>query len=122
MIIEEMMIDTGFRGKSYGWERIKIRDTETGVVYLQLTNAPVNSQVLYFEHQNFTSNNQSILFLSQRFASRNAGWDLFRVDVNGTNLVQLTDEEYSLGFPIPAPDKARSIYGVRENSLLSLNV
>ena len=82
MIIEEMMIDTGFRGKSYGWERIKIRDTETGVVYLQLTNAPVNSQVLYFEHQNFTSNNQSILFLSQRFASRNAGWDLFRVDVD----------------------------------------
>jgi len=27
-----MMINTGFRGKSYGWERIKIRDLETGVV------------------------------------------------------------------------------------------
>jgi len=26
------MVNTGFRGKSYGWERIKIRDLETGVV------------------------------------------------------------------------------------------
>ncbi|MCS5610314.1 MAG: oligogalacturonate lyase family protein, partial [Candidatus Poribacteria bacterium] len=120
--IGEIMIDTGFRGKSYGWERIKIRDPETGVIYLQLTNAPVNSQVLYFEHQNFTSDNQSVLFLSQRFASRNSGWDLFRVSVDGTNLVQLTDEEYSLGSPIPSPNKARSIYGVRKNSLLLLDI
>ena len=28
------MVNTGFRGKSYGWERIKIRDLETGVVQL----------------------------------------------------------------------------------------
>ncbi len=112
----------GQRGQSYEWERIKLRDPETGVYYWQLTNAPLHSRSLYFEHPNFTADNRSLLFLSQRVASRNSGWDLFRVDVDGSNLVQLSDEEHPFGSPIPSPDIARVIYGVRGNALLALNV
>jgi oligogalacturonide lyase len=112
----------GHQGKSYGWERIKLRDPETGLVYTQLTNAPVNSRVLYFEHPSFTADNQSILFYSQRQATRDSGWDLFRVDADGTDLVQLTDDEHSIGSPIPAPDSARIVYAVRGNALLAFNI
>ncbi len=112
----------GHRGKSYGWERIRSRDAETGLEYLQLTNAPVNSRVLYFEHPSFTADNMSLLFYSQRVASRDSGWDLFRVDVDGTDLVQLTDDEHSFGSPIPAPDSARTLYAVRGNALLAFDI
>jgi Tol biopolymer transport system component len=110
------------RGKSYEWERIKLRDPETGVYYIQLTNAPLHSNCLYFEHPNFTADNRSLLFYSQRMASRNSGHDLFRVDVDGSDLVQLSDEEHPFGSPIPSPDSARVIYGVRGNALLALNI
>ena len=116
------VVYAGHRGKSYGWERIKMRDPQTGLEYVQVTNAPVNSQVLYFEHPNFTADNQTLFFLSQRVASRDSGWDLFRVDADGTDLVQLTDDEHPLGGPIPSPDNPRELYGIRGNALLALDI
>ncbi len=112
----------GERGKSYEWERIKQRDPETGVYYVQLTNAPLHSRTLYFENPNFTVDNRTLLFLSQRMASRNSDWDLFRVDADGRNLVQLSDEKHPLGSPIPSPGTPRVIYGVRDNALLALDI
>ena len=56
---------TGHQGQAYEWERIRVRVPETGVIYMQLTNAPVNSQVLYFEHRN--NYLQRPVFLAFRF-------------------------------------------------------
>lgn len=110
------------RGTEFGGERITMTDAETGAQYTQVSNAPVNSIVVYYENPSFTADNETMLFHSQRIAMRGAPWDLFRVDADGTNLVQLTDEAHPLRNPRPAPDRPRVLYGVRESSLISLDI
>ena len=110
------------RGTDYGSERISLTDPETGAEYTQLTNAPVHSRVLYFEQHSFTADNRTLLFLSQRIAKRGAPWDVYRVDADGMNLVQLSDEKHPFALPVPAHDDARLVYGVRDDALWSLDI
>ena len=110
------------RGTEHGSERISLADGTTGTEYIQLTSASVPSHVLYFEQHSFTADNQTLLFSSQRVAMRGAPWDVYRVDADGMNLVQLSDEEHPLALPVPAERNPRQIYGVRGSALLMLDI
>lgn len=85
------------KGKAYGIERIRRMDPETGVPYLQLTSFPTISMPLPYVYMSltnsFTSDSRTIVFSSQRSNHRDAPFDLFRVDVDGANLVQLTERD-----------------------------
>ena len=109
------------RGSSFGCERIEIMDDVTGAFILQLTAAQTFSTNYYFEHNSFLCDDRTLVFNSQRYPGRGAPLDMFRVDEDGRNLTQLTDEKHPLGyFSFPAW-KSRLIYGTRENRLICLN-
>jgi len=108
------------RGQTFGREAVEIMDEATGALMVRLTSAPLFSVNLYFEHNSFLGDDKALLFLSQRYPGRGVPWDLFRVDEDGRNLAQLTDEKHPLGHPIPAWE-GRLIYGFRRNILLSLD-
>jgi hypothetical protein len=96
-------------------------DPVTGAFILQLTTAQNASAKLYFELQSFLCDDKTIVFHSQRTPGRGAPMELFRVDVDGANLAQLTDESHPLDHPVPSW-KERAVYGLRGNVLIRLNV
>jgi len=91
------------KGKTYTPERISFTDARTGVRLLQLTSFPTMSMSLSYYAMNFTPDSKTLIFLSQREPKRDAPWDLFRVDVDGLNLTQLTESEGLGGFAL-SPD------------------
>lgn len=80
------------KGSNYGTEAVHFCDPKTGAEIVQLTNNPTVSTNLYFENINFTQDSKSVLFMSKDGAGRDAKSNLFRCDVNGRNLIQLTDD------------------------------
>jgi oligogalacturonide lyase len=108
------------KGKNHNSERVHYRDARTGTPILQVTNFPCISISLGYYAGAFTPDSQRILLLSQREASRDAPYDLFRVDVNGANLVQLTDTADLSGCAIsPAGD---AVFFMRGQSLWKLDL
>jgi hypothetical protein len=86
------------KGKTYPSERVHFRDARTGTPILQITNFPTISWALSYAVRTFTPDSRRFLFLSQRAASRDAPFDVFRVDTDGSNLVQLTESEGLSGY------------------------
>lgn len=109
------------RGTTYGREVIERTDPVTGAFVIQLTAAQNASAKLYFELQSFLCDDRTIIFHSQRVPGRGAPVELFRVDTDGRNLTQLTDDQHPLTHPVPAWT-TRSVYGLRKNVLIRLDV
>ena len=86
------------KGTTYNHERIEFVDSRTGVRLMQVTSFPTMSMALPYFRRNFTTDSNTFVFLSQSEARRDAPWHLFRVDVDGMNLTQLTDGEGATGF------------------------
>lgn len=80
------------KGTNYGTEAVHFCDPQTGADIVQLTNNPTISSNLYFENINFTPDSKTVLFCSKDGSSRDAKVNLFRCDVNGRNLIQITDD------------------------------
>jgi oligogalacturonide lyase len=110
------------RGTNYGGEQIEMADQATGASIIQITSAPVPSQGFYFEYPSFNAANDTLFFYTQRIGMRGAPWDLCRATPDGSNLVQLSDEEYPLEYAYPDPNDPHAIYGVRENALIRLDI
>ncbi len=79
------------KGDTHGMERIEFTDPQTGAHIVQLTSNVTMSNNLYFEECPFTPDSCTLIFASRRSAERRAPRDLFRVNADGTDLVQLTD-------------------------------
>ena len=110
------------RGATFGSEENAFVCRETGALVRQLTSASVHSHAFYFEQTSFTADNNTLIFVSQRTAGRGVPWDLFKVDVDGKNMVQISDEEHPFCAAIPSPDEERVLYTTRGNSLYALDV
>lgn len=96
-------------------ERVRFEDPETGVMGWQLTSFPAHSAHFSYHQNNFTPDSKTLLVRSQRMAARDAPWDLYRVDADGLNLVQLTDSDDVRG-AVMGPDGAW-VYFTRGGSL-----
>lgn len=79
------------RGKHYPSERRFFKDPVTGVNITQLSSFPTVNMKFYFHVNAFTPDSKSVVFYSYRTAQRDAQIDVFKVDVDGMNLIQLTD-------------------------------
>lgn len=86
-------IDTMARGRTYPSERIHFADARTGTPIVQLTAHPTVGFCLGYTNRCFTPDSRTMILMLQRSANRDAPLDLFRVDVDGTNLTQLTECE-----------------------------
>jgi len=108
------------KGTTYQHERIEFVDARTGVRLMQVTSFPTMSMALPYHGRNFTTDSSTFIFVSQCEARRDAPWDLFRVDVDGTNLTQLTESEGSAGF-VMAPQND-CVYFHRQNALWKVDI
>jgi oligogalacturonide lyase len=73
-------------------ERTVRTDPTTGIRVIQLTNYPTPSVHFPYDWPSITPDNRYILLYSQRWTQRIAPWDIFRVDADGLNLFQLTED------------------------------
>ncbi len=79
------------KGQHYGSERRFMKDGVTGVEITRLSGFPTINNHTYIHARCFTSDSKTAVFWSYRSLERGAKRDLFRVDVDGMNLCQLTD-------------------------------
>lgn len=112
------------RGKTYSIERIQHYDPDTGVSYLQLTSFPTPSMHLSYiymcAHNGFTADSKTLVFTSVRSNHRDSPADLFRVDVDGTNLSQLTERNDVRGVTVAAT--TRAAYFLDGNTLFKVDL
>jgi hypothetical protein len=81
------------KGTAYTWERQHFLDRKTGAPITQLTSFPSPTHAQPYYQNNFTPDGRTLLVRASRGASRDAPWDPFRVDADGSNLVQLTEHD-----------------------------
>ena len=108
------------KGQEYNWERRFLRDEHTGVEIVQLTGFPTINQAFYFHVPSFTPDSKTLVFLSYTELRRDAAPNIFRVDVDGTNLVQLTDRP-GIESAVLAPD-GKTVYYLIGGELHSVDI
>ena len=101
----------------YSMERIIRKDELTGARVTQLTSFPVLNHTLYYHCPCFTPDSKTLIFLSYRGDGRVSSPDLWRVDLDGTDLRRVTNREWLAGFII-SPDGKR-VYAQDGGTLLS---
>ncbi len=77
--------------KNHGCERRFFNDPETGVRIMQATSFPTVNMNLYFHSRCWTPDAGIFLFWSMTQPKRGGLFDLYRIKVDGTELVQMTD-------------------------------
>ncbi|MFE5320837.1 oligogalacturonate lyase family protein [Paenibacillus sp. NPDC056579] len=85
------------RGQSYPSERQFFTDSKTGVRITKLTAFPTVNSKLYFHINAFTPDSKTLVFHSYQYAKRDSRVDVFKVNIDGMGLVQLTDRPYVRG-------------------------
>lgn len=73
-------------------ERVQMIDPRTGIKVIQLTSYPSPSAHVPYDWPSVTPDNRRIILYSQRWTGRTAPWDIYRVDADGLNLFQLTED------------------------------
>lgn len=80
-------------------ERIQRIDPHTGIKVIQITSYPTPSEPMSYDWPSFTPDGKRLLLRCDRTAARRSTQDLFRYDVDGLNLFQLTERPAELGVP-----------------------
>lgn len=72
-------------------EFIPFKDKKTGARIIQLTSFPTINVHPYFHCNSFTPDSETLIFYSLSEVRRSSGFDVFRVNINGKGLIQLTE-------------------------------
>ena len=98
------------RGQEYPSSPEMFVDNETGVEMLRVSQAPTINMNMYFHVPFFTPDSRTFIFQSK--SQETGQLDLYRIDVDGTDLIQLTDVPGVNGIVI-SPCGRRVYYMVR---------
>lgn len=82
---------SALQGKAYPSERQFFTDEITGAKITRLTCFPTVNSKFYFHINQFTPDSKTLVFTAYREAGRASFPDVFKVNVDGTDLTQLTD-------------------------------
>jgi oligogalacturonide lyase len=102
-------------GQTWRSEIRTFNDPKTGREIQQLTRIG-NNHHLYFTENSFDACRDEIIFLSDRASGEdrapdeNTRYDLFRLDLNSGEIVQLTNEPESIGSVTKTPDSQIVVY------------
>jgi oligogalacturonide lyase len=112
-------------GQTWKSEIREFKDGKTGRTIKQLTSTG-NNVHLYFTENSFDAHKREIIFRSNRASGEdkapheNPLYNLFRMDLNSGEIVQLTDEETSVGSVTKTPD-SRIVAYVAGNKINTLD-
>lgn len=104
-------------GQTWKSEISTYRDPKTGRTIKKLTSTG-NNYHLYFTENSFDARENAIIFLSDRASGQDKGpaegphYNIFRMDLDSGEIVQLTDEPSSVGAVTKTPDSALIVYTV----------
>jgi len=102
-------------GQKWPSERRSLRDEKTGRTIQQLTSTG-NNYHLYFTENSFDRHKRELIFLSDRASGEdkaphaNPRYNLFRLNLDSGEIVQLTDEPKGVGSVTKTPDSRLIIY------------
>lgn len=103
------------KGQVYQNERRMFKDKETGIEIVQLSSFPTVNFKFYFHYNEFTPDSETLLFRSYKENNRNSTDNVFKVNVDGTELIQMTDAE-GLGSPFFSYD-GKWLYYISKGTL-----
>jgi len=109
------------KGDYYEWERRFFKDEETGVALRQLTSFPTINFSLGYHQPCFTPDSTSLIFYSYVELKRGGRIELFKVNVDGTGLCQLTDGCGVRGGAVISPDGKEAFY-ISHGEVKSVNL
>lgn len=113
-------------GQTWPSEMRTFRDEKTGRTITQLTTTG-NNVHLYFTENSFDTRTNQIIFRSDRASGedkapeQDARYNLFRMDLDTGEIVQLTDEPTSVGSVTKTPDSALAVFSTG-NQIKKLDV
>jgi oligogalacturonide lyase len=102
-------------GQTWRSEMLTFEDAKTGRTIKRLTSVG-NNVHLYFTENSFDANRNEIIFRSDRASGRNKAphddllYNLFRMDLDTGEILQLTDEPSSVGNVTKTPDSRIVVY------------
>jgi oligogalacturonide lyase len=106
--------------RGHAWERRFFQDPETNVRILQVTSFPTINMNLYFHSRSWTPDGYTFLFWSMTTPRRGGTFDLYRSNVEGTDMEQLTDGKSISGVSI-RPDNGL-IYFTSGNAVYTMDI
>ena len=108
------------KGETFPREAYRTFDPETGVEIWQLTSGPTVNTNLYTHVNFFTADSKTLIFQSFPNYRRGATPQIFRVDVDGGRLTQLT-ESAGIGGIVLAQTEPLVVF-LRRNELVHQNI
>jgi oligogalacturonide lyase len=105
----------GMIGQNWPSEKRVFQDKQTGQCITQLTSQ-ANNVHLYFTENAFDTQNKTIIFRSDRAATEirapheKPHFNIFRMDLDSGEMVQLTDESAPVGHVTKTPDSRLIVY------------
>lgn len=102
-------------GTIFPHERKFFNDHVTGVNIVKITSFPTVNIKLYFHVNAFTPDSQTFIFQVFKEAKRSSGIDIFKVNIDGTDLTQMTDSQEASS-PVVSPD-GQFIYYICQGEL-----
>ncbi|MDA1193017.1 MAG: oligogalacturonate lyase family protein [Candidatus Poribacteria bacterium] len=91
------------KGDSTRGESSRLRDEHTDAEIIRLTDLASINHTLYFTNSSVAADNRRVVFVSDR----DGGWNLFAADLEGNEIVQLTDSSDVNPFS-PCLDRGRN--------------
>lgn len=107
------------KGDRLASERKFIEDEKTGAKIVKLTSFPTMHENLYMHDNCFTPDGKTLVFRTLRRLERGAPYDLFEVDTDGQNLVQITEGD--VGGPLVSPVE-NALFFTRDKRLIKMEL
>jgi oligogalacturonide lyase len=107
-------------GQIYPSEKIKRTDKKTGHEFFQLTSGDANNTHLYFTENSFCKDRREILFFSDRGAQKAGASNIFSMNIDSGEMLQLTDFSGTISHGIKPPGGDR-IFCFHENRIVMID-
>lgn len=107
------------KGQEFQNERKFMLDEKTGTRVTRLTAFPTINENLYMHDNCFTPDSKTLIFKSWSSLTRGSPWDLFKVNTDGTGLVQITDGP--VGGPLVS-FRERAVFFTRDRKMVKLEL
>ncbi|MDR0487756.1 MAG: oligogalacturonate lyase family protein [Treponema sp.] len=109
------------KGEKYKSEMKKVIDQKTGHTIIQLTGGDSNNYHFYFTENSFINGRKEIIFFSDRGAKEAFHFNLFSMNLDTGEMIQLTDSPVPIGHNATKTPDGRYIFFCREDSLIRLD-
>jgi oligogalacturonide lyase len=108
-------------GRKYASEMKTVTDRKTGNKIIQLTGGSSNNYHFYFTENSFIKGRREILFFSDRGSREEYHYNLFSMNLDSGEMIQITDSPVSLTHSTTKTKDGRFVFCANENKIKRLD-